>query len=84
MLFTIIICLLCLSALFCFYMVYRNDKVADFRNRMSDLVFRSSSDYRPKLKIYDRVSYEEMLHKFWKPLKLESFFTKEEIDILKG
>lgn len=59
---------------------YRNNNVFSFRNSVIELVFKDS-DYEEKLKIYDRVSYDKMVWSF-KPLKLESFYTKEQIAIL--
>ena len=62
------------------FLHYRNNNVFSFRYSVIELVFKDS-DYEEKLKIYDRVSYDKMVWSF-KPLKLESFYTKEEIAIL--
>lgn len=75
--------LLCLLA-YCVFMLVRNEKVANFRHYITGhLVFRNDGNYHVRLKIYNRVSYHKMLHSF-KPLRLESFYTKEEIEILKS
>lgn len=60
----------------------RNEKVAAFRISLISLIF--DRNYSPeKLSIYDKVSYQKMLFSL-KPLVLESFFTSEEIKILKS
>jgi hypothetical protein len=60
----------------------RNRKVAEFRkspiNRIDELYdaeILKYGVYTPWRFIeYNKVSYETMLYKFWKPLKLEAFY----------
>lgn len=68
------------SLMYCFFLFYRNIKVLKFRLALTDLVF-NDFDYMKKLDIQNRVSYEQMLFSF-KPLKLESYYSTEEIKIL--
>lgn len=65
----------------CFYLLFRNGKVYDFRIKFIKIA--NLANYKEVIKLYDKYSYEEMLYSF-KPLKLEAWFTEEEIKILKG
>lgn len=72
------------------YIVIRNEKVFTFRNYILDRAYdemlhishedsdKYKSMHKEWDKIYDRHSYNKMLFSF-KPLKLEHWFTKEEI-----
>ena len=58
---------------FCFYMLYRNHRVFQLQRRMSDIVF-SKSDYLARLSVMHSVSYDEMMRKWWIPVKAERFY----------
>lgn len=59
------------------FILYRNNKVLEFRLRVIDRVFRDAN-YMKREKIFRSVSYYEMLFKFWKPLK--SFYKGTELE----
>ena len=71
------------------YFLYRIDKVYKFRRYIIELCFkaqvRSVNNGIFNLEQYDAIyykhSYNDMLYSF-KPLKLEYWFTKEEIELL--
>ena len=71
------------------YFLYRIDKVYKFRRYIIELCFkaqaRSVNNGIFNLEQYDAIyykhSYNDMLYSF-KPLKLEKWFTKEEIELL--
>lgn len=63
------------------YMLWRNNKVYDFRIKIIDGI--TLANWRDAKKLYDKYSYGDMLYSI-KPLKLEAWFTEEEIKILKG
>jgi hypothetical protein len=62
------------------YMLIRNELVGRFRGKLIDMAFRGDN-WLEKLEIFYRVYYYEMMLSC-KPIKLESFFTQEEIEIL--
>lgn len=65
------------------YFLYRNEKVYNFRCKIVDLIFLGQNTLQ-KRKIYlQGPSYDKMLYSI-KPLKLESFYTDDEIKILKA
>ena len=70
-----------------FWMLFRNDKVCAFRNKISDLEYKRRIEairqglYFKDLNLHDKYSYNDMLYSF-KPLKLEKWFTEEEIRYL--
>lgn len=70
-----------IGIIICFYLLLRNGKVCDFRIKF--IKFANLANYKEVIKLHDKYSYEEMLYSF-KPLKLEAWFTEEEIKILKG
>ena len=71
------------------YFLYRIDKVYKFRCQIIDLVCKAQIksvhngeyDIEKYDFIYHKHSYGKMLYSF-KPLKLEKWFTKEEIELL--
>lgn len=72
------------------YFGFRNEKVSDFRNKVLDYEFellkKILSNYGElrDFEFYNKLpSYEKMLYSF-KKLKLETYFTLEEIKTLKG
>lgn len=74
------------TALGC-YRLYRNDKVYEFRYKILDLESERHSEairqglFFKRLNLIDKHSYDDMLRSF-KPLKLENWFTEEEIKYL--
>lgn len=46
----------------------RNEIVYNFRKKIIDKIFLSEN-WQEKLKEFDKVSYDEMVYKFWKPIK---------------
>jgi hypothetical protein len=61
--------------------MFRNSLVHNFRGRIIDMVFEGDN-WETKQKIYDSgPSYEKMLLSI-KPLKLESFYTEKQIEVL--
>lgn len=73
------------------YMLYRNNKVAKFRKEILQMASEESerrinvgrNDFLVPLNIMDKHTYAQMLYSS-KPLKLEAWFTEEEIKMLKG
>lgn len=69
--FMISLCLVAVGfLLFCFYMLYRNGKVAERRFAMNEWSFRHESWDE-----YEKHTYEEMMHKFWIPVN--EFYKKQ-------
>lgn len=63
------------------YILNRNDKVRDFRIGIVDSV--PIGHWEKAKKIIDKYTYDDMLYSI-KPLKLESWYTEDEIKILTG
>jgi hypothetical protein len=62
-----------IGLLFCLFMIRRNNKVYLYRSAMSDIIFGFGvGDYKWRLKVYDSVSYQDMMRKWWK--KLPDFY----------
>lgn len=53
---------------FMIFMILRNNAVYKFRDRVIDEVY-DNENWEEKRKEYISVSYNEMVFKFWKPLK---------------
>jgi hypothetical protein len=70
----------CVALALCVYFGFRNFRVWKFRDKLIDRVFQGPY-WMEKREILDRVSYNEMMLSF-KRLKLKSYFTEEEIEIL--
>ena len=65
-----------------YFAFYRNNRVHAFRKSVIDQVFRSQDNWQERHMIYHNgPSYDKMLYSF-KPLRLESFYTPAEIEIL--
>src|SRR5689334_6863215 len=82
----LILTLLAILLLICFYFGwYRNNKVFEFRTGILDIIYESNKNNPSVIcwEIFKSVSYESMLYSL-KPLKLESFYTEDEIRIMKG
>lgn len=71
----ILICILLLAYIKHFYLLARNDRVRDFRLYILDL---NPNKIPESIELYEKYSYEQMLYSF-KPLRLECWFTKEEL-----
>jgi len=70
---------ICITTSYFFF--FRNEKVAAFRKSIIDQAF-NGDHWSEKIEIYrDGPGYSEMVFSF-KPLKLESFYTPEEIEVL--
>lgn len=69
--------------LLCFYKLWRNERVYALVTKIHYLVFETGGDWERKLRVQKRVTYDEMMSSF-KPVKMESFYTAEEIAILKS
>lgn len=70
----------------CGYVLARNFQVGKFRSKVINLCYEHNlrhilSDDSAYVWFYDKVSYNKMLYSF-KPLELESWWTKEEIERL--
>lgn len=89
-LFSVTLTILFIELSVCFYFLIRNNKVLEFSyeiielchqynlRRINEDVFEYESAYRWFL---DKYSYDQLLYSFM-PLKLENWYTKEEIDKL--
>ena len=62
---------------------FRVDKVFEFRQSITKMIFKDGRNVLKRVDILYNYPFGKMVDS-WKPLKLESFFTKEEIDILMG
>ena len=63
------------------YFWIRNKRVHDFRNNILDTIF-TQDNYVAKLTVYQNgPSYQQMMLSF-KPVRLDSFYTPEQIKIL--
>ncbi len=77
--------------LFCTRQLRRNEEVGRFRQEIIDLLSATAqkrikagrSDWEELYSYLNKYSYDAMLNSF-KPLKLESWYTEEEIKIMKG
>lgn len=59
------------AQIFCIVMIFRNNKVRIERERCLHWAFEIKTDeeIRRRLGYYDMYTYNEMMHKFWKPVK---------------
>lgn len=79
----------CLALVYGLYILHRNNKVLEFRCYILDRctkaqiasIYNGVNELGEYDAIYRKYSYNDMLYSF-KPLKLEKWFTKEEIDLL--
>jgi len=80
----IVLCVIVLITLpFPIVMMYRNERTFRFRTQIVDMVFKDNNDdWEKRATIYQNgPSYNEMMYSF-KPFKLESFYTPDEIKTL--
>lgn len=85
-----IIILVILIACF-FYIGFRNNMVYSFCNEVLRLanktackrIYKNRADWEDVYDLVDKHTYERILFSF-KPLKLEAWYTEEEIKILRG
>ena len=54
--------------LFLLMLIVRNELVFRERNKMIDWIF-SHKNWEEKIKLFDEYGYNEMVLKFWKPVK---------------
>lgn len=86
----ILLCLCIVTLFFCFYLLYRNKKVRDFRSSLIDMAYeyeirrlresgKRTEDEKDAFSWFsDKYSYEEYLFSL-KPLKLKYWYTEEEL-----
>lgn len=83
----LLLIVLAIILLFCFYILFRNELVCDFLCKISRLELTRSEEaekqglYFKFRHLSNKYSYNEILYSF-KPLKLKYWFTKEEIHYL--
>lgn len=66
----------CFSLLWCAWLsVIRIHKVSDFRGKLIDELF-DRTDWEYQKQLFEQVSFDTMVYKFWKPLTVESFWWK--------
>ena len=65
----------------CCYMLWRNNKVCDFRIKIIES--GSLANWHQVKMLHDKYTHDQMLYSI-KPLKLKYWFTEQEIKILKG
>jgi len=66
-----------------FYFKKRVKKTKTFLQWVAhDLVYREEGDWKEREKIQDKVSFEKVLFSFWKPIVLESFWSRQDIKVL--
>lgn len=73
------------------YVLHRNDKVYEFRQGIIDMASKAArrridenrDDYLAPHSLLNKHTYDQMLYSF-KPLKLEAWFTEEEVKTLQG
>ena len=72
--FSQIVILICfIVMLFCIYMLTRNNKVFKARTNLLDMarneIKQHNGKYEILMKEHSKFTYNEMLYKFWKPVK---------------
>lgn len=79
-----------LSIIYCLYMLYRNEKVNKFRHGIIEILsdgakkrIKEGKSWEPLYNYLDKYSHEYMLFSF-KPLKLDAWYTKDELKIMRG
>lgn len=68
------------------YVLIRNEKVFNFREYIRECIYENynGDDYfQIRQTLYDKYSYDDLLYSI-KPLKLEYWYTEEEIKVMKG
>lgn len=69
------------------YLMVRNEMVFRFRNKIIHLLYEDIRDIKQLDAIEHRLKCEasyDRMYKSFKPLRLEQWFTKEQVDYLKG
>lgn len=86
MIFIIIYIIIIVLSILNLYFIKRNNKVYDFRMRIIDLthsgIMLDEELFYKRMYLSDKHSYNKMLYSF-KPLKLEYWYTPEEIKLIK-
>lgn len=70
--------------LFNLYLTIRAVLVFKLREKMLKLIYNGYGDVILKRRLLDKVSFEDMMNKIFRRVRLESFYSKEEIKILKS
>jgi hypothetical protein len=73
MILTLVLTVYILLGLCAAALSWRNYRVWKFRDGIIDRMFELG-DYSRRQKVFSTVSYDEMLFKFWKPLKPEVWY----------
>lgn len=64
------------------YVLIRNNKVYKFRTHLIDLIYKDvGNNFWEKKELLDKYTYNNMLYSF-KPLKMECWFTDDELKSL--
>ena len=73
---TILLGFLLVISFFCSFMIIRNERVAKERRRLLDIVdlkarslIKEGKDWEEPYNYFRSISYDEMVYKFWKPVK---------------
>lgn len=86
MIFIIIYIIIIVLSILNLYFIKRNNKVYDFRMEIIDLthsgIMLDKELFYKRMYLSDKHSYNKMLYSF-KPLKLEYWYTPEEIKLIK-
>lgn len=68
-----------MGMIWCIYMLYRNNKVADYRHYLLEQIrvagkldIANGRNWQWRYDEYETVSYNEMMWRFWKPI--DSFY----------
>lgn len=65
---------------FSIYMIHRCLAISKLRQDIMDMCLEAPN-YQTALNVYRSVSYDKMLYSF-KPIKMESFYTQRQIEII--
>lgn len=72
-------------------MLYRNQNVFVFRTAVVDMISENNQSHLQELELEDvesayetfrSVSYERMMYRFWVPLKVQYWWTDEELKVM--
>ncbi len=66
--------LLMTGVCFCFYMLYRNERVHRFRIDILDRIVANPETMYHNLAIFDSVEYDTMMKRFWRPLTVKAWY----------
>lgn len=78
--YVLIVC--SIGVIFSMYVLIRNNKVHKFRTHLINLIYKDgANNFWEKIELLDKYTYENMLYSF-KPLKMEYWFTDDELKLL--